>query len=186
MESRPYAPLGSRNGLIPTTRSCWTNTIDRSLYLCLQPPAVDRVDVLSAFVSPFAGLFIVFRRDTIDAGAAGLSLTYSLPFTHHVLWFVRTLAYNDININCVERVQEYMALPQEAPTIVQSYRPPAGWPRQGEIRVQNLVMQYAPDEPVVIRDISLYVSPHEKIGIVGRIWVQGNQPWRWRSSGSWR
>ncbi|KAF9140898.1 hypothetical protein BGX30_005804 [Mortierella sp. GBA39] len=127
-----------------------------------------RVDILSAFFSLFAGLFIVLRRDTIDAGAAGLSLTYSLAFTHHVLWFVRTMAYNENNMNCVERVQEYMALPQEAPAIVKSHRPPAGWPHQGEIQVQNLVMQYASDEPAVIRDISFHVSPRKKIGIVGR------------------
>ncbi|KAG0282034.1 hypothetical protein BGZ96_000892 [Linnemannia gamsii] len=114
------------------------------------------------------GVFIVLRRDTIDAGAAGLSLTYSLSFTHHVLWFVRTFAYNEINMNCVQRVQEYMELPQEAPPIMESCRPPAGWPHQGEIQVQNLVMQYAPDEPAVIRDISFHVAPREKIGIVGR------------------
>ena len=128
-----------------------------------------RVDVLSAFVSLFAGLFIVLRRDTIDAGAAGLSLTYSLAFTHHVLWFVHTLAYNEINMNCVERVQEYMAPSQEASAIVESYRPPAGWSHQGEIQVQNLVMQYAPDEPAMIHDILLHVSPREKIRIVGRM-----------------
>ncbi|KAF9148077.1 hypothetical protein BG015_010226 [Linnemannia schmuckeri] len=127
-----------------------------------------RVDVLSAFVSLFAGLFIVLQRHTIDAGAAGLSFTYSLAFTQHVLWFVRTLSYNEINMNCVERVQEYMTLPQEAPAIVESCRPPTGWPHQGEIRVQNLVMQYASDEPAVIRDISFHISPREKIGIVGR------------------
>ncbi|KAF9540248.1 hypothetical protein EC957_004450 [Mortierella hygrophila] len=78
-----------------------------------------RVDILTTFVSLFAGLFIVPRRDTIDTGEAGLSLTYSLAFTLHVLWFVRTMAYNENNMNCVERVQEYMALPQEAPSIVE-------------------------------------------------------------------
>ncbi|KAG0274868.1 hypothetical protein BGZ95_009402, partial [Linnemannia exigua] len=127
-----------------------------------------RVDILSAFVSLFAGVFIILRRDTIDSGAAGLSLTYSLAFTHHVLWFVRTLAFNEINMNCVERVQEYMILPQEAPAIIGFHRPPIDWPTQGEIQVENLVMQYAPDGPAVIRDISFHVSPCEKIGIFGR------------------
>lgn len=76
------------------------------------------MDILSAIVSLFAGQFIVLRRDTIDADAAGLSLTYSVAFTHHVLWFIRTLAYNEINMNCVERVQEYVALPQEPPRLL--------------------------------------------------------------------
>ncbi|KAF9082197.1 hypothetical protein BGX23_012715 [Mortierella sp. AD031] len=122
-----------------------------------------RVDILSAFVSLFAGLFIVLRRDTIDAGAAGLSLTYSLTFTHHVLWFVRTYAFNEINMNSVERVQEYTACPRKLPRLSR----PAVL-HQGEIQVQNLVMHYSPDEPAVIRDISFHVSACEKIGIVGR------------------
>lgn len=84
---------------------------------------------LSAFVSLFAGLSIVLRRGTIDAGAASLSLTYSLAFANNVFWFVHTWAYNEINMNCVERTQGYMALPQE------------NWLYQGEIQVQNLVMQ---------------------------------------------
>ncbi|KAG0047805.1 hypothetical protein BGZ89_004781, partial [Linnemannia elongata] len=66
------------------------------------------------------------ERGTIDAGAASLSFTYSLAFADNVLWFVRTWAYNEINMNCVERAQGYMALPQE------------NWLHQGEIQVQNL------------------------------------------------
>ncbi|KAG0374538.1 hypothetical protein BGX24_010266 [Mortierella sp. AD032] len=61
-----------------------------------------------------------------------------------------------------------MVLPQEAPAIIESHRPLVNWPTQGEIQVENLVMQNALDEPAVIRDISFYVSPREKIGIVGR------------------
>ncbi|KAG0374537.1 hypothetical protein BGX24_010265 [Mortierella sp. AD032] len=57
------------------------------------------VDILSAFMSLFAGIFVILRRDTTDAGAAGLSLTYSLALTHHVVWFVRTLTFNKINMN---------------------------------------------------------------------------------------
>ncbi|KAF9922563.1 hypothetical protein FBU30_007314 [Linnemannia zychae] len=127
-----------------------------------------RVDILSAFITLFAGLFIILHRDTIDTGAAGLSMAYSLAFTDNVLWFVRTFTYNEINMNCVQRVEEYTALPQEAPEIIESYRPPAGWPSQGEIQVHNLVMRYAPDDPAVVRDISFHISPCEKIGIVGR------------------
>ncbi|KAF9127474.1 hypothetical protein BGW39_005841 [Mortierella sp. 14UC] len=117
-----------------------TTTTVRSLHLGLPPLVVD----------PYA----------IDAGAACPSLTYALVFTHHVVWFVRTMAFNEINMNCVERVQEYMALPQEAPPIIESCRPPVGWPMQGGIQVENL--------PAVIRDISFHVSPREKIGIFGR------------------
>ncbi|KAF9095074.1 hypothetical protein BGX29_009200 [Mortierella sp. GBA35] len=102
-----------------------------------------RVDILSAFVSLFAGLFIVLRRDTIDAGAAD----------QYEFGRARSRVHG---------------LPQEAPAIIETCRPPVGWPSQGEIQVQNLVMHYSPDEPAVIRDISFHVSACEKIGIVGR------------------
>lgn len=67
----------------------------------------------------------------------------------------------------VERVIEYLGVPQEAPAIVASNRPPAYWPSSsGELSVQNLVVKYAPDLPSVLHGISFTVKPTEKIGIV--------------------
>ncbi|KAF9352624.1 hypothetical protein BGX34_012063 [Mortierella sp. NVP85] len=127
-----------------------------------------RVDVLSALVSFFAGLLIVINRDSLDAAAAGLSLSYSLTFTDHVLWLVRLYSNNEMNMNSVERVREYMELPQEPPAVIEGSRPPPGWPNHGEVKVEKLVMQYSPDDPPVIRDVSFHVKPKEKVGIVGR------------------
>ncbi|KAG0301522.1 hypothetical protein BGZ98_008272, partial [Dissophora globulifera] len=127
-----------------------------------------RVDTLSALVSFFAGLLIVINREHLDAGAAGLSLSYSLTFTDHVLWLVRLYSNNEMNMNSVERVREYMDLPQEPAAVIEDSRPPVGWPNHGEINVEHLVMQYSPEDPAVIRDVSFHVDPKEKIGIVGR------------------
>ncbi|KAF9437497.1 hypothetical protein BGZ76_000493 [Entomortierella beljakovae] len=127
-----------------------------------------RVDILSAFVAFFAGLLIVINRDKLDEGLAGLSLSYSLTFTDHVLWLVRLYSNNEMNMNSVERIREYMDLPQEPPAVIEGCRPPPGWPNNGEIDVENLVMQYSPDDPPVIRDVSFHVNPREKVGIVGR------------------
>ncbi|KAF9106720.1 hypothetical protein BGX27_009048 [Mortierella sp. AM989] len=127
-----------------------------------------RVDVLSSFVSFFAGLLIIINRNKLDAGAAGLSLSYSLTFTDHVLWLVRLYSNNEMNMNSVERVREYMDLPQEPPAVIEGSRPPPGWPNNGEIQVENLVMQYSPEDPPVIRDVSFHINPREKVGIVGR------------------
>ncbi|KAF9920021.1 hypothetical protein FBU30_010239 [Linnemannia zychae] len=126
-----------------------------------------RVDILSALVSFFAGLLIVMNTN-IDPSAAGLSLSYSLTFTDHILWLCRLYSEMEMNMNSVERVREYMDLPQEPPAIIEGCRPPPGWPNNGDITVENLVMQYSPDDPPVIRDVSFHVKPREKIGIVGR------------------
>lgn len=66
----------------------------------------------------------------------------------------------------VERIKEYLEVPQEAPARV-AKPPPAGWPSSsGGIAVENLVIRYAPDLPAVLKGISFTIRPQEKIGVV--------------------
>ena len=78
------------------------------------------------------------------------------------------LAQLELDFNSVERIAEYLEVPQEAPAIIPGRRPPAFWPSSnGELRVDNLEVKYAPDLPSVLRGISFTVRPSEKIGVVG-------------------
>ena len=58
-----------------------------------------RVDVTGALVAFFAGAFVIMNVGNIDAGAAGLSLTYAVTFTENVLWLVRLYSINEQNMN---------------------------------------------------------------------------------------
>ncbi|KAG1046896.1 hypothetical protein G6F43_010636 [Rhizopus delemar] len=127
-----------------------------------------RVDVLGAFVGFCTGFVLVLARDWIDPGLAGLSLSYSLTFTHHVLWVVRNYAMNEMNMNAIERVHEYLDVEEEPPTEIPETAPGPHWPENGSVEVKDLVMQYAPENPPVLRQVSFKVNPREKIGIVGR------------------
>ncbi|CEP16804.1 hypothetical protein [Parasitella parasitica] len=127
-----------------------------------------RADVLGAFVGFCTGFVLVLARDWVDPGLAGLSLSYSLMFTHHVLWVVRQYALNEMNMNAIERVHEYLDVEEEPPTQIAETEPSANWPQHGSMEVKDLVMQYAPENPPVLRNISFKVNPREKIGIVGR------------------
>ena len=74
----------------------------------------------------------------------------------------------ELDFNSVERIDEYLAAPQEASLIVEEKRPPAYWPSSsGNLNVENLVIRYASDLPPVLKGISFTVKPGEKIGIVG-------------------
>lgn len=64
-----------------------------------------------------------------------------------------------------ERVVEYINLPTEDQG---GQSPPAGWPYNGELVVDNLEVGYAPDLPPVLKGISFTVKPRERIGVVGR------------------
>lgn len=126
-----------------------------------------RCDVLGGLITALAAGFIIWRSGTIDAGLAGLCMTYATSFTGEVSYLLAVNATNEMNMNSVERVEEFLELEQEntlsdTPSISQD------WPRKGGIRVQNLSLRYAPNLPKVINRISFKVDPGWKVGIVGR------------------
>ncbi|KAI9303307.1 hypothetical protein BJ944DRAFT_241568 [Cunninghamella echinulata] len=127
-----------------------------------------RVDVLGSFVGFCTGFVIVLARSSIDPGLAGLSLSYALNFTSHILWVVRNYAMNEMNMNAVERVSEYLNIEEEAPAHIDETMPRPSWPERGSIQVNNLEVKYAPENPSVLHDLTFEVNPREKIAIVGR------------------
>ena len=70
-----------------------------------------------------------------------------------------------VNMNSVERMIEYTALEPEAPAIVEARRPLPGWPQQGAIEVQQLVVRYRPELEPVLKGISFSVRGREKVGV---------------------
>ena len=127
-----------------------------------------RVDFTGALVSFFAGVFVIMSVGKIDAGAAGLSLTYAVTFTENVLWLVRLYANNEQNMNSIERVKEYMDVEQEAKAIIPENRPPGNWPSHGAIDIINYTTRYRSDLDPVLRHVTFKVQPGERVGIVGR------------------
>lgn len=127
-----------------------------------------RVDVVGAMVSFFAGCFVIINVGKIDPGAAGLSLTYAVTFTENVLWLVRLYSVNEQNMNSVERIQQYMQVPQEATAIVPENRPPSNWPSEGAVQFVDYSTRYRSDLDPVLSHIDLEIRPLEKVGIVGR------------------
>ncbi|KAI8065671.1 P-loop containing nucleoside triphosphate hydrolase protein [Gongronella butleri] len=127
-----------------------------------------RMEFTGAFVTLSAGVFILLSLDYIDAGLAGLSLFYAYSFLDSVYWFIRMYTDVEMNLNSVERVQEYLELTQEAPAVIEGRRPPAAWPTEGAIQVKELEVRYAPDLDPVLKKISFDIKPHAKIGVIGR------------------
>ena len=127
-----------------------------------------RVDVVGALVSFFAGVFVVLSVGTIDAGAAGLAMTYAVTFTENVLWFVRLYAANEQNMNSIERIKEYLDVEQEAVPIVPDNRPPGNWPSHGAVEFVGYSTRYRKDFELVLKKITFKVESGEKVGVVGR------------------
>ena len=80
---------------------------------------------------------------------------------------IKVAAQLELDFNSVERVTEYLDVPQEAPAVIEKFRAPAYWPSSsGNLIVENLVIQYAPHLPPALYGLSFTVNPSEKIGVV--------------------
>lgn len=127
-----------------------------------------RADALGNMVSFSAGVFIILSLGSLDAGAAGISLSYAMNFTENILWLVRLYGMNEQNMNAMERVKEYLDLEQEAPPVDEKNRPPASWPDKGNVEFVDYTTRYRSDLDPVLKGISLKIQAREKVGIVGR------------------
>ncbi|KAG0272986.1 hypothetical protein BGZ95_011219 [Linnemannia exigua] len=124
-----------------------------------------RSDSIGAIVALSSGVFILMHPAGIDAGTAGLALTYALEFVALVNFLVREYTQIEMELNAIERITEYTVMPA---AIVEGRRPPAAWPTEGTIEVKDLELKYAPDLETVLRGISFKVESRQKIGVVGR------------------
>lgn len=84
---------------------------------------VEMVGSLVAFSTAYSIVFLTKYNHGMDAGLAGLSLSYSLAFVEALLWIVRMHALMEMEMNAVERIDEYLHAEQEPASVVDSYRP---------------------------------------------------------------
>ena len=125
-----------------------------------------RLEIVGSFLVFFAALFAVLSRESITEAVVGLSISYALQISQTMGFFVRTSAEVETNIVAVERVEEYSDRPQEAPWKTVDVDP--AWPQEGSVSFEELKLRYREGLDLVLRGISFYVNPQEKIGIVGR------------------
>ncbi|PLW40557.1 hypothetical protein PCANC_16781 [Puccinia coronata f. sp. avenae] len=105
----------------------------------------------------------------VSEGFAAISVVQAEIFAQATRALVWAFAQLELNFNAVERITEYLTIPQEAPAIIEACRPPAYWPSDTSgLFVENLVVKYADHLPAALKSISFEIKPREKVGIIGR------------------
>ena len=129
-----------------------------------------RVGVLSALTSFLSGVLILWKSESIGAGAAGLVLTYIASFSENVLWLVQVYALVQQDLNSVERIVEYTKIEQEAvlPLKIAHRGIPRDWPLQGVVRFCNYSTAYSPELRPSLNGITLEMGAGKRIALVGR------------------
>ena len=121
-----------------------------------------RLEFVGNLVVLFAAMFTVITEPT--PSIAGLSLSNALMVTGWLRyvsdllffvticvsfsailltlfccsWLVRMNTEFEMAMNSVERVRQYIHIESEAPAVIESSRPPSGWPNQGVIRFEDM------------------------------------------------
>ncbi|RDL31200.1 uncharacterized protein BP5553_09989 [Venustampulla echinocandica] len=123
-----------------------------------------RMALIGGFFATFICIFILLMKD-IDAALAGFALSFALEYGQVVIWTIRHYTNLELNMNAAERIMEYSNLATEP---LDGADPPAAWPSEGRLEVNDLVVGYAPDLPPVLKDLTFTVEPNERIGVAGR------------------
>ncbi|KAF6161018.1 hypothetical protein GIB67_007659 [Kingdonia uniflora] len=132
-----------------------------------------RLETLGGLMIWLTATFAVMQNARAEnqvafASTMGLLLSYALNITSLLTAVLRLASVAENSLNAVERIGTYIDLPSEAPLIIESNRPPPGWPSEGSIKFDDVVLRYRPELSPVLHGLSFKVSPSEKVGIVGR------------------
>ncbi|KAL6991625.1 Multidrug resistance-associated protein 9 [Sarracenia purpurea var. burkii] len=132
-----------------------------------------RLETLGGIMIWLTATFAVMQNGKAENQAAfastmGLLLSYSLNITNLLSNVLRQASRAENSLNSVERVGTYIDLPSEAPAIIESNRPPPGFPSLGLIEFEDVILRYRPELPPVLHGLSFTILPSEKVGIVGR------------------
>jgi len=140
-------------------------SISANRWLAIRLEFLGNIVILGA--AGFAIIAVASHSD-ISAGTVGLAMSYALQITPSLNWIVRQSVEVETNIVSVERVLEYARLPSEAPEIIHRNRPPVSWPAKGAVQFNNYSARYREGLDLVLKNVSIDIKSHEKIGIVGR------------------
>ncbi|KAI1875694.1 uncharacterized protein JN550_001980 [Neoarthrinium moseri] len=123
-----------------------------------------RMSVVGSFFASFVAILVLLAPN-MDSALAGFALTFALDFSGTVTWTIRHYANIELEMNAAERVVEYSELPTEN---LEGESPPAAWPTEGRLEVNDLVVGYAADLPPVLKGLNFSVKRNERVGVVGR------------------
>ena len=79
----------------------------------------------------------------VTAGFIGMALSYGLSLNMSLVFCVQNQCTIANYIISVERLNQYMYIPSEAPEVTNENRPPTNWPNVGEVEIYDLQVIYS-------------------------------------------
>ncbi|PWA42410.1 ABC transporter C family member 13 [Artemisia annua] len=131
-----------------------------------------RLQFLAAFVVSYTAVMAVVGSHGYlpvnlgTPGLVGLALSYAAPVVSLLGSFLTSFTETEKELVSVERVLQYMDIPQE--DLQGNKILDTNWPFRGQIEFQNVTLRYMPSLPPALRGLSLTIVGGTQVGIVGR------------------
>ncbi|EAR84933.2 ABC transporter C family protein (macronuclear) [Tetrahymena thermophila SB210] len=126
-----------------------------------------------AIICTAIGVFIIISLPSSDPTLSAQSLTYFMLMADSVQWCLRQMLATDSAMSSVERIQNLIDQPSEAPLVTdhlkqQTNQLEVKWPQNGQIEFKNVKMRYRQELNPVLKGINFSIKHSEKVGCVGR------------------
>uniref|UniRef100_A0A7S2HWI2 Uncharacterized protein n=1 Tax=Octactis speculum TaxID=3111310 RepID=A0A7S2HWI2_9STRA len=135
---------------------------------------VMRLQSMTSLVVVAVAVFALYESDHL---MAGLVLLYSVQYTNACRLFIKQHASVEMQMNYVERCDEYSRLPAQEgswhsdpdlwKTLVKDPVTDT-WPPKGHLRIRGLTVQYPSQTKPALTDLNLVIPPGTRVGVVGR------------------
>uniref|UniRef100_A0A8C6MW78 ABC-type glutathione-S-conjugate transporter n=1 Tax=Mus spicilegus TaxID=10103 RepID=A0A8C6MW78_MUSSI len=153
--------LANSEKQIDTNQKCVFSWITSNRWLAI------RLELVGNLIVFCSALLLVIYKNSLTGDTVGFVLSNALNITQTLNWLVRMTSEAETNIVAVERINEYINVDNEAPWVTDK-KPPADWPKKGEIQFNNYQVRYRPELDLVLKGITCNIKSTEKVGVVGR------------------
>ncbi|WZY85088.1 hypothetical protein YC2023_031472 [Brassica napus] len=137
-----------------------------SLWLSLRLQLLGAMIVLFVAVMAVIGSRGSFPISFGTPGLVGLALSYAAPLVSLLGSFLTSFTETEKEMVSVERVLQYMDVPQEEVSGQQSLS--GKWPVQGLVEFHNVTMRYISTQPPALNHISFTIQGGMQVGVIGR------------------
>ena len=127
---------------------------------------VFQVDVLVSVYGFLVAVILIFLREDLSSIVSAFILSQVFSLLDRAQSTLRISAEVEMNMVSVERVLDYIDLPQEPP--LHSSRASQFHVTRGDVEFRDVELRYSSELPLVLKGVSFQVRGGEKVGIVGR------------------
>jgi ATP-binding cassette subfamily C (CFTR/MRP) protein 4 len=114
----------------------------------------------------FIIVILKMHTSSLDLALAALTVQFAMDFSFNVGFGIKMVSSIENLLVSSQRTIEYTGLPQEDELTKPNDN--SEWTDTPDIHFNDVYMKYRPQLPPVLKGITHYIKPYEKVGVIGR------------------